>query len=125
MIDETRKAVIIQKAKVLNSKVEDGELLDLIVNSVIGRILLYLNTQEVDGRLDNVIAQVVANIYAKALNTSTTGQPEPGIASVSDNGQSVHFSNDPKQYLATAGDEELFSGFEKLLKPYRRVHVIP
>ena len=39
------------------------------------------------------------------------------------NGQTISYSDKVKSYLVSTDDSELFSGFSKLLAPYRRVNV--
>lgn len=118
MTDEQKKRV---KGFVttLNSNITAGELLDFVVDTVSDRVLLYLNETAIAVNLERVIAQVIV------ANYQTIQDPqEQTISSVSDNGQSVSYHQTPVSHYASKSDKELFGGFEKLLAPYRRVHVI-
>ena len=57
-------------------------------------------------------------------DNKTSTESDQAISSVSDNGQSVSYSNEVKNYLASTEDNELFAGFAKLLAPYRRINVV-
>jgi len=119
-----------QKTKVkayvttLNSNVLSGALLDLTLDIVIDRVLLYLNETVIAENLERVIAQVVVNAYKQATANGASTGIDQAISSVSDNGQTVSFSSKQTQYLSTTADQELFTGFEGLLSSYRRPHVI-
>ena len=63
-------------------------------------------------------------IFNQTTNSKTSTESDQAISSVSDNGQSVSFSNEIKNYLATTEDNELFAGFSKLLARYRRINVV-
>lgn len=102
-----------------NSDITAGALLDLVVDSVADRVLLYLNETQIADNLLRVIAQVVVDVFAH-----TEAPDNNSISSVSDNGQTVSYHLRPQQYLASTSDQELFLGFEKLLSSYRRIHVI-
>lgn len=103
----------------LNSDISEGALLDLVVDTVLDRVLLYLNETELAINLERVIAQVVNANYS-----TVTAPDNKSIAAVEDNGQVVRYHQTPVNQFASKSDSELFSGFEKLLSPYRRVHVI-
>lgn len=107
----------------LDSSVPSGELLDLVLDIVVDRVLLYLNETEIAVNLERVIAQVVVGAYKQTVAVTTPGTNQ-SISTISDNGQSVSYRISPAQYLATQDDQELFSGFERLLNSYRRPHVI-
>ena len=122
--------VLIEKVK---SKVEivkdidDEALLDFVVSEVVDRVSIYLNIDDdfFDRRLVNIIVRISCGVFTQTIESKVDGGQEMAITSISDNGQSISYSSDKtKSYLATSEDSELFSGFEKLLKPYRRVNVI-
>lgn len=108
---------------VLDDTIPSGELLDLVLDIVVDRVLLYLNETNIAENLERVIAQVVVGAYKQTVAVATPGTNQ-SISTVSDNGQSVTYRVSPAQYLATQKDQELFSGFERLLNSYRRPHVI-
>src|SRR5690606_29193685 len=113
MTDE-QKTSVIGYATTLNRDIPEGDLLDVIVDTVADRVLLYLNETEIAEQLERVVAQVVVSTYT---DTGTTH--DQTIAEVEDNGQVVRYHQTPVQYYASKSDQELFAGFEKLLQPYR------
>ena len=129
MTHQEQVDAIIGYAAVLNSEFDGGDSLsELIVETVFDRVLLYLNypsdVDVLDERLLRVVAQVVLGAWKQAYTTAGSTEADRAISSVSDNGQSVSYANEVQNYLATADDNALFSGFASLLARYRRVHVI-
>lgn len=102
---------------------ENNDLFSLVVNTVLDRVLLYLNTDELEQKLERVVAQIVVGVYNQTNNNKASTGPEQAIRTVSDNGQSVSYANEVKNYLNTADDQEIFGGFHALLSRYRRVDV--
>ncbi|MDO4271546.1 MAG: hypothetical protein Q4C83_00990 [Candidatus Saccharibacteria bacterium] len=125
MSDE-QLAQVKEYTKILNQTItdDDNDLLDFVVDEVVDRVKIYLNATDLDAALNRVIARIVANIFNQSKNSQSTSEPESAISSVSDNGQSVSYKNEVKNYLTTATDNELFTGFESLLKRYRRINVV-
>lgn len=122
-MDETQKQQIEQYAKTLNANIpEPGDAtLDFLVDEVADRVMIYLNANDVNPVLNRVLARIVVGIYNKAeAEMNTTGGAEREIKQISDNGQSVTYGDEAKNYLASATDEDIFSGFEAILKRYRR-----
>ena len=116
-MDNDQKQQIEQYAKQLNSNIpEPGDAtLDFIVDEVADRVMIYLNANDVN------LARIVVGIYNKAqAEMNATGGAEREIKQISDNGQSVTYGDEAKNYLASATDEDIFSGFEAILKRYRR-----
>ena len=71
-----------------------------------------------------LVADVVGGIFNKyKVNLNNQGT-DLAINSVSDNGQSISYANEIRNYLANSTDNELFSGFAGLLNRYRRVNVV-
>lgn len=124
-MDDQQKNLIKEYAKKLNSAITDNDLLDFVVDLTVDRVLIYLNEDKLNPKLNRVVAQAVVGVYNKTNNErSNSGAPEQAISSISDNGQSVSYSSKVKSYLGSDSDDELFNGFESLLKPYRRVNVV-
>lgn len=121
MTDE-QKTTVKEYATTLDSTVVAGDLLDIVVDLTDDRVLLYLNETTLDSKLERIVAQIVTACYHSIANKS--GGVERAVSSVSDNGQTVSYTQTPARYFSGTGDDELFSGFEKLLAPYRRIHVI-
>ena len=122
MSNSSQETRIKEYAKLLNDKIVDGDLLDFVTLEVIDRALVYLNDDELDTKLERIVARIVSGIFAESSNNSS-GDLAHDIKSISDNGQTITYSDQVKSYLISKDDEELFSGFSKLLAPYRRVNV--
>ena len=122
MTDSSQETRIKEYAKLLNDKIEDGDLLDFVTLEVKDRVLVYLNDEVLDTKLARIVARIVSGVFTESLE-SKDGELEHNISSVSDNGQTISYSDKVKSYLVSTDDSELFSGFSKLLAPYRRVNV--
>ena len=122
MTDSSQETRIKEYAKLLNDKIEDGDLLDFVTLEVKDRVLVYLNDEILDTKLERIVARIVSGVFTESLE-SKDGELEHNISSVSDNGQTISYSDQVKSYLVSTDDSELFSGFSKLLAPYRRVNV--
>lgn len=122
MTDSSQETRIKEYAKLLNDKIEDGDLLDFVTLEVKDRVLVYLNDEVLDTKLERIVARIVSGVFTESLE-SKDGELEHNISSVSDNGQTISYSDKVKSYLISTDDSELFSGFSKLLAPYRRVNV--
>ncbi|NCA97649.1 MAG: hypothetical protein EOM77_05735 [Bacteroidia bacterium] len=122
MTDSSQETRIKEYAKLLNDKIEDGDLLDFVTLEVKDRVLIYLNDEALDTKLERIVARIVSGVFTESLE-SKDGELEHNISSVSDNGQTISYSDKVKSYLVSTDDSELFSGFSKLLAPYRRVNV--
>ena len=122
MTDSEQETRIKNYAKLLNSRIEDGELLDFVTLEVLDRVLVYLNDNTLDQKLERIVARIVSGVFAESQEFSD-GDLSHNISSISDNGQTISYSEKVKSYLVSTDDEELFSGFSKLLAPYRRVNV--
>ena len=113
--------------KVIDDAASDASanaLLEYCINEVYDRVLLYLNDTTLDEALERVVARIVSGIFNQTTNSKSSTESDSAISSVSDNGQSVSFANEVKNYLATTEDNELFAGFSKLLARYRRINVV-
>ena len=122
-MDADQKKQIEEYAKTLNSNIpEPGDAtLDFLVDEVADRIMIYLNADTINPVLNRVIARIIVGVYNKAeAEMNITGGSEREIKTISDNGQSVTYGDEAKNYLANATDEDIFSGFESILKRYRR-----
>lgn len=122
MDDSLQNERIKEYAKLLNHQIEDGDLLDFVTFEVIDRVLIYLNDSVLDTKLERIVARIVSGIFAESTENQD-GQLAHEISGISDNGQSISYSDKVKSYLVSTDDTELFSGFAKLLAPYRRVNV--
>jgi hypothetical protein len=101
------------------------DLVDFVINEVLDRVQLYLNSDTIPTRLERILANIVNTGLTKAnASISNNGEVDQVITSISDNGQSISYANEVKKYFTNATDEELFSGFTCLLSRYRRVKVV-
>ena len=101
------------------TKEMDINLINFVIDEIIDRVELYLNTENVPEKLNRILANIV-NTGLKKCNTNN----DLVITSISDNGQSISYSNEVMRYFTTTSDEELFSGFTSLLNRYRRIKVV-
>ena len=127
MTEQTQKERIIEYTKKLNdtaAEAENADLLDLVVDEVTDRALLYLNCTDLPENVERIIARIVSGIFNQSFNAKSSSNADSAISSMSDNGQSISYSNEVKNYLATADDNTLFSGFADLLARYRRIDVV-
>lgn len=122
-----QKQRIIGYTKKLNDAAADPEnadLLDLVVDEVGDRVLLYLNSADLPENVERIVARIVSGIFNQSFNAKSSTNSDSAISSMSDNGQAISFSNEVKNYLASADDNTLFSGFADLLARYRRIDVV-
>nr|DAT44366.1 MAG TPA: tail connector protein [Caudoviricetes sp.]DAX99372.1 MAG TPA: tail connector protein [Caudoviricetes sp.] len=118
-----------EKLKVVNSINENNDLVDFLSLEMADRLSLYLNLDttnklQYDERLVSISVRVVSSLLQEAKDKVAGSNTETKIQSISDNGQTITFSNIAKNYIATASDSELFGGVANILKPYRRCNVV-
>lgn len=105
--------------------INQGEesLLEYSIEAVIDRLLLFLGVKELNKQFERVVADVVSKVFHKYKKDQTTG-PTAQIQTISDNGQSITYASEMRNYLMTASDNELFFGVIDLLKVYRKPKVV-
>lgn len=118
-----------EKLKVVNSINENNDLVDFLSLEMADRLSLYLNLDttnrlQYDERLVSISVRVVSSLLQEAKDKVAGSNTETKIQSISDNGQTITFSNVAKNYITTASDSELFGGVANILKPYRRCNVV-
>ena len=118
-----------EKLKVVNSITENNDLVDFLSLEMADRLSLYLNLDttnklQYDERLVSISVRVVSSLLQEAKDKVAGSNTETKIQSISDNGQTITFSNIAKNYIVTASDNELFGGVANILKPYRRCNVV-
>lgn len=118
-----------EKLKVVNSINENNDLVDFLSLEMADRLSLYLNLDttnklQYDERLVSISVRVVSSLLQEAKDKVAGSNTETKIQSISDNGQTITFSNIAKNYIVTASDSELFGGVANILKPYRRCNVV-
>lgn len=121
-----------EKLTVVNiaaNNADDNALVDFLAIEMADRLSLYLNLDtdkklQYDERLVSISVRVVSSLLQEAKDKVAGSNTETKIQSISDNGQTITFSNVAKNYIATASDSELFGGVANILKPYRRCNVV-
>lgn len=117
--------------KIINKNIDtiDKELVDFAIGEVLDRVQLYLNSETIPTKLERILANIVNTGLKKCLkeieisNEDNTAVDQV-VTSISDNGQSISYANEVTKYFTTVSDEELFTGFARLLSRYRRVKVV-
>ncbi len=111
--------------KVLNSQIEQDDIFDFNVKEVIDRILNHTNRNQLPIELERVIAKAIVGIYKKIENDeSNNGEQEREISSISDNGQSVSYSDKVKTYMVNSNDDDLFYGFISQINKFVKAKVV-
>lgn len=111
--------------KVLNSQIEQDDIFDFNVKEVIDRILNHTNRNQLPIELERVIAKAIVGIYKKIENDeSNNGEQEREISSISDNGQSVSYSDKVKTYMVNSNDDDLFYGFLSQINKFVKAKVV-
>lgn len=118
-----------EKLKVVNSITENNALVDFLALEMADRLSLYLNLDttnklQYDERLVSISVRAVSSLLQEVKDKAAGSSTETKVQSISDNGQTITFSNVAKNYIATASDSELFGGVANILKPYRRCNVV-
>jgi hypothetical protein len=136
---DTQKENIKEYALIINPSLEDNDLLDFVIDSVVERALIFMNRLQLDdedvtdyysdsedvppilpAELERTLAQVVVGAYRNVTASATAGRE---VTSLSDNGQSISYSERMSSYLA--GDEtDIFSSSLDMLKKYRLPTII-
>lgn len=92
---------------------------DSLALMVIERAKAYLNRDDIPIILSSTLAEIIfdrCNSLSKAK--------ESVISSVSDNGQSVSYDNNPVAAFSFSSDSELFGNHSSILNRYRKIGVI-
>ena len=100
------------------------DLIDFVIASTLERVMLYLNSSEIPTILERMIAEIVNGNLKQILDAKAEDGSERQITSMSDNGQSISFSNEAKKYFASTSDDEIFNGYVSILNRYRRIKVV-
>ena len=104
---------------------ENPKIIDFIIEDTLDRVLIYLNVEVLPARLERILASIVNNGLNTAVKTYNEGleNDQRAVASMSDNGQSVSYSNEVQRNYANINDNDLFNGFTPLLNRYRRLNI--
>ncbi len=102
--------------KVLDSELKlEDEQIEIVIN----RIRVYLNRADVPFILAGTIAEIILD-----QSRMQKKNEEDTISSISDNGQSISFSNKVFQAMTSQKDVDLFSSHTAILNRFRKVGVI-
>ena len=120
--------------KIINKNIDtieqDNEgIVDFAIGEVLDRVQLYLNSETIPTKIERILANIVNTGLKKCLKEIEISNEDKTavnqvVTSISDNGQSISYSNEVTKYFTTVSDEELFTGFTGLLSRYRRVKVV-
>lgn len=124
--DKIKQYVKLLLPTIENSIKISDDLLEFVINDTVDRINLYLNRKELIPNIERIVANTVIDNLKKVnakVNEMTTGESDKNILSISDNGQSITYSNEIKKYFATNEDNEILGGLTTLLKNKRRPDV--
>ena len=107
----------------------DLDVLNFVIEETLDRVQLYLNNDTIPEKLARILADVINTNLKKVvkeqeISSEDSTEVDQAVTSISDNGQSISYANEVKQYFSTASDNELFSGFTSLLSRYRRIKVV-
>ena len=102
-----------------DAQAEYDEVLDSFVSEFEGLSI----SDELLANYRQLFVDLLAKTKYSVGEAEKDGELEHNIKSISDNGQTISYSDKVKSYLVSTDDSELFSGFSKLLAPYRRVNV--
>ncbi len=109
----------------LNSNIKKDELLDFNIREMIDRILNYTTRKELPTELERIVAKAIVNVYKKIENeNSNGGEEQKEINSISDNGQTVSFSEKVKTYMINSSDDDLFYGFFSQINKFVKAKVV-
>ena len=119
-VDRIKQYVVL-----LNSNIEQDKVFDFNVREMIDRILNYTNRNEVPVELERVLAKVIVNVYKKIENENNNeGEEQREINSISDNGQTISFSEKVKTYMISEADDKLFFGFMEQINRFVKAKVV-
>lgn len=124
--DKIKQYVKLLLPTIENSIKISDDLLEFVINDTVDRINLYLNRKELIPNIERIVANTVIDNLKKVnakVNEMNTGESDKNILNISDNGQSITYSNEIKKYFATNEDNEILGGLTTLLKNKRRPDV--
>ncbi|MBK2401750.1 hypothetical protein PT067_08205 [Erysipelothrix rhusiopathiae] len=92
---------------------------DVQIDMILNRIKVYLNRSDIPFILSSTIAEMI--IEQAKMNRKND---DDTISSISDNGQSISFSNKVFQSMMSQKDVDLFASHTAILNRFRKVGVI-
>ncbi len=116
---------------IINPNIEsiEKDVLDFSIDETIDRVQLFLGCEAIPIKIERILAKIVNTGLKKCLkdielSKEDVSAVDESIVSISDNGQSISYSNQIRNYFTTVSDEELFTGFSSLLSRYRKIKVV-
>jgi len=124
-------------ALAFNSNLEEGDLLDLIVEEIVDRVLIYTNRQQfvvgyeediVDITVEEdeyiypiplVLEKPIARVVVQVYRTFDDNLEGKDVKSIKDQGQSITFSDEVQSYLSDKSDTEIFMSIKSMLDKFR------
>lgn len=111
--------------KILNYQINQDEIFDFNVRETVDRVLNHINRKQLPIELERVIAKAIVSIYKKIKNDEeNNGEQEKEISSISDNGQSISYSDKVKTYMLNNSDDDLFYGFLSQINKFVKAKVV-
>jgi hypothetical protein len=126
------------KATVLliDSTIEDTDLLDYIIEDTVSRALVYMSretliekfeqdledeAEDITYPLPLILEKPIARTVVQNLKTfnSNISTVNGGIQRIKDNGQEISYFQELQSYMTSVSETELFSGIMHLLQQYR------
>lgn len=103
---------------ILNPEIEDNEKLDLELNELIDKVLIYINRSEIPAELERIIARAYNEytVREKELKSSNTGE----ISTISDNGQSITYKSKEDTFNSFLLSNSFFSDLKAILDAYKK-----
>ena len=110
-IENIKKYVLI-----LNPEIEDNAKLDLELNELIDKVLIYINRSEIPAELERIIARAYNEytVREKELKKANMGE----ISTISDNGQSITYKSKEDTFNFFLLSNSFFSDLKAILDAY-------
>lgn len=130
--DTTTQSRISEYVQTMDNTIEADDYLTYIINEVIDRVLVYTNrykyvdednpdvytTKAIPLKLERIIARAVVSVYHNTREILGSSDNK-AIKSISDNGQSISYGEEAKDFLVNSSDVEMFSAIVPLLDNFR------
>lgn len=111
--------------EVLSPQIEQDDVFDFNVRETVDRVLNHINRKQLPIELERITAKAIISIYKKIENDKeNNGEQEKEISSISDNGQSVSYSDKVKTYMINSSDDDLFFGFISQFNKFVKAKVV-
>lgn len=111
-----------EKARVHLGLSGEDALLTLTVETTLDKVLADIHQRNLPRELYNTTAEMIADAYrmAKATNGEDAGKIVGSISSVTDNGQSVSYRENPYAAAVAKACETVLKDYDRMLSGYRK-----